>query len=236
MFCKIADLYTEVPAAGDLLPRCREYICSEEKSADIIIRTELFGDNLYKDSLTDDEWIYLKSGAQFYIQLLKQSGLMLHSSAVELDGRAFLFSGNCGAGKSTHTRLWQSVFAEKARIFNDDKPALRFNDGRWIAYGTPWCGKDSININMCAPVAGICFMVQAEENRIRRLTAAEAVQRIIAQTHRQFYKTENLDLMLKHVDNLIRHIPVFELENRPEPEAALLSYETMRCAAEEMGL
>ena len=29
---------------------------------------------------------------------------------------------------------------------------------------------------------------------------------------------------------------VFELENRPEPEAALLSYETMRYAAEEMGL
>ena len=47
---------------------------------------------------------------------------------------------------------------------------------------------------------------------------------------------ENLDLMLSHVDNLVERIPVFELENRPEPEAALLSYNTMRQAAEEIGL
>lgn len=34
-------------------------------------------------------------------------GFYLHSSAVELDGRAYLFSGKSGVGKSTHTRLWQ---------------------------------------------------------------------------------------------------------------------------------
>ena len=236
MRCKIADLFTEVPETGDLLPRCREYICKQEESADIIIRTELFGANLYKEKLSYNDWIYLKSGNQFYIHLLKHNGLMLHASAVEFDGRAFLFSGDCGAGKSTHTRLWQSVFGEKAQIFNDDKPALRFLNNKWYAYGTPWCGKDGININMRASLAGICFMKQAEKNRIRRIDFPEAVQRIIAQTTRQFYKLENLDLMLGHVDNLVRNIPVFELENRPEPEAALLSYETMRRAAEEMGL
>ena len=42
--------------------------------------------------------------------------------------------------------------------------------------------------------------------------------------------------MISHVDSLVRSMPVFELENRPEPEAAWLSYETMRNAAEEMGL
>ena len=42
--------------------------------------------------------------------------------------------------------------------------------------------------------------------------------------------------MLSHVENLVERIPVFELENRPEPEAALLSYNTMRKAAEEIGL
>ena len=39
--------------------------------------------------------------------------------------------------------------------------------------------------------------------------------------------------MLSLVDQLVRGIPIFELENRPEPEAAKLSYETMLRAAQE---
>ena len=161
---------------------------------------------------------------------------MLHASAVELDGRAYLFSGPCGMGKSTHTRLWQQTFGSAAQVFNDDKPALRCVDGKWYAYGTPWCGKDGININMKVPLAGICFLKQAPENRIRHLSPVEAVQKIISQTRRKFAQVENLDLMLRHVEKLAFEIPVFELENRPESEAALLSYETMRRKAEEIGL
>ena len=65
------------------------------------------------------------------------NGLMLHASAAALGGRAYLFSGPCGRGKSTHTRLWQQTFGEAVQVFNDDKPALRRLDGRWYAYGTP---------------------------------------------------------------------------------------------------
>jgi len=34
----------------------------------------------------------------------------------------------------------------------------------------------------------------------------------------------------------LEQIPVYELENRPEPAAAVLSYETMRRGALEAGL
>lgn len=235
MLCKIADLITEVPEEGDLVPRCREYLYNGTDGADVIIRTEDFRPNVW-EGLTGDNYVYMESGSRFYFQLLKHGGMMLHSSAVELDGKAYLFSADPGVGKSTHTRLWQQVFGERAHVFNDDKPALRCIDGKWYAYGTPWCGKDGININMKVPVAGICFMKQAQENKIRRLSQFEAAQRIIPQTKRRFRQEESLDLMLTHVNSLVREIPVFELENKPEPEAAQLSYETMRRAAEELGL
>lgn len=235
MKTKIAELIVDVPKAGDLVSRCREYLCDEKEGTDIVLRTDLFRENAWQ-AMDADMRIYMESGTHFYGNLLRFNGMMLHASAVELNGRAYLFSGNCGAGKSTHTRLWQQVFGQKARVFNDDKPALRLIEGRWIAYGTPWCGKDGININMCAPVAGICFMKQGQENRIRRLSHKEAVQRIIQQTIYHFKLVENLDLMLSHVDKLVRMLPVYELENRPEPEAVYLSYETMRVTAEEMGL
>lgn len=235
MKTRIADLIVEIPEAGDLLPRCKAYVCDQMEGTDIVLRTDLFHLEQWK-SLSEKDAIYLESGFHFYGNLLKYDGLMLHASAVELDGKAYLFSGNCGAGKSTHTRLWQKVYGGKARVFNDDKPALRFLDGVWYAYGTPWCGKDAININRKVPLAGICFMKQAGENRIRRLSKEEAVQKIIRQTMRKFIHLENLDRMLSHVDKLVRTVPVFELENKPDPEAAYLSYGTMRRAAEELGL
>ena len=163
------------------------------------------------------------------------NGLMLHASAAALGGRAYLFSGPCGRGKSTHTRLWQQTFGEAVQVFNDDKPALRRLDGRWFAYGTPWCGKDGINLNQKWPLGGICFLEKAQENRIRRLSPAEALPLILAQTTYRL-QPHSMELLLASLDSLLREIPVFLLENRPEEAAARLSFETMRRAAEEEGL
>jgi len=235
MLCKIAELIVEVPEAGDLGPRCREYLTDETLSADVVIRTEHFRSDAWK-GLSGNDYIYCESGSHFRFQLLQFGGIVLHASAVAVDDRVYLFSAPSGTGKSTHTGLWQQMFGERAKIINDDKPALRCIDGVWYAYGTPWCGKDSININTKGKLAGICFLKQAQENQIRRLSNGEAVQKIIWQTMKWFNKAESLDLMLARVDELVRQIPVFELENRPEIDAARLSYETMRKAAEEMGL
>lgn len=160
------------------------------------------------------------------------NGLMLHASAAALGGRAYLFSGPCGRGKSTHTRLWQQTFGEAVQVFNDDKPALRRLDGRWYAYGTPWCGKDGINLNQKWPLGGICFLEKSQENRIRRLSAAEALPLILAQTTYRL-PPQYMELLLASLDSLLREIPVFLLENRPEEAAARLSFETMRRAEEE---
>ena len=235
MLCRIADLVVLVPDAGGMAPRCGAYRCETAAIPDITIQADLYRQDAWPD-MTQDNVCYMESGVQFYGLLLRFQGLMLHSSAVELGGRAYLFSGPCGMGKSTHTRLWQQTFGSAAQVFNDDKPALRRLDGKWYAYGTPWCGKDGINQNKKVPLAGICFLKQAPENKIRQLSPMEASQRIISQTLRNFNFAQSLDLMLGHVEKLAFEIPVFELENRPEPEAARLSYETMRRKAEEIGL
>ena len=236
MRCKIADLNVEIPATGGLAARCEDYLWSDIGSAQITIREEDYEPHRYGENPSEEIVAYMEAARLMYKELLRFNGLYLHASAVALDGKAYLFSGPCGMGKSTHTGLWQQVFGEEAKVFNDDKPALRRLEERWYAYGTPWCGKDGININMKVPLAGICFLKQADENRIRRLSNPEALTRLLTQTLRKRLNAEELNLMLSHADKLIREIPIFELENRPEPEAARLSYETMRRAAEEAGL
>ena len=235
MRCSIADLIVEVPEAGGMAPRLGAYRTDVQGPADIVLSEERYRMDNWPQ-LSREDAVYLESGFAFYGNLLRFDGLYLHASAVELEGRAYLFSGPCGMGKSTHTRLWQQVFGDKAQVFNDDKPALRRLEGRWYAYGTPWCGKDGINLNRKVPLAGICFLKQAPENAIRRLNSVEAVSRFLTQTMRKFSNGANTALLLEHLDKLVREIPIFELENRPEPEAAMLSYQTMRRGAEEAGL
>jgi len=195
MKCKIADLTVEIPTSGGLASRTWEYLTHNETAVDFEISEDNYR-SLCWPNLSEEDMIYMESGFSFYGNLLRFNGLMLHSSAVALDGKGYLFSGPCGMGKSTHTRLWQSVFGDEAKVFNDDKPALRRLDGKWFAYGTPWCGKDHININMKVPLAGICFLKQSDENKIRRLTPQEATPLVISQTMRKFKQVEYLNLML----------------------------------------
>ena len=232
MLIRVADLFVEIPATGGMTSRCREYISNENAKADIIVCEKDYNPDRWPGASLDGA-AYMDSGFLFYRDLLAFDGLMLHASAIELDGKAYLFSGPSGIGKSTHTRLWLDIFGDRARLFNDDKPALRLIDGTWFAYGTPWCGKDGININMRAPLAGICFLKQGDENVIRRLYGGEAIISVISQTLRKFTDPKNKERMLELVGRLISDIPIFELYNRPEPEAARLSYETMRQGAKE---
>lgn len=232
MRCYIADLIVDIPEAGGMAPRCQAYLAERTGPADIRICQESYDLTSWN---TDDEALatYMESGVKFYGHLLRFNGMLLHASAVAMDGRAYLFSGPSGMGKSTHTRLWQQQFGDAAQIFNDDKPALRLLDGRWYAYGTPWCGKDGINQNCKFPLGGICFLKRGSKNAIRRLTAAEAVPLIYGQTMYRLHKPENALRLMNTADALIRMIPIFELACRPDSEAVLLSSRTMTVAAQE---
>lgn len=216
-----------------MAPRCKEYLTNDRRDADIILREEEYQKELWPD-WPYDAVCYMESCSIFYSRLLRFEGMLLHSSAIELDGKAYLFSGPSTVGKSTHARQWQKIFGDAVRVINDDKPALRFVDGCWYAYGTPWCGKDGINQNRKVPLGGICFLKQAPTNRIRRLASVEAVPLILSQTIYKIKNTEKLNCLLDTVDKLVRMIPVFELENLPNEEAALLCHKTMAAAAEEI--
>lgn len=231
MRCRIAELIVDLPEAGGLAPRCQAYLTNFSGAPDIVIHESDY-DLAPWEVPSYELACYLESGFHFYGHLLRFHGMMLHASAVEYKGNAYLFSGPSGMGKSTHTRLWQQVFGSDAQVFNDDKPALRLQDGTWYAYGTPWCGKDGINQNKKVPLAGICFLKRGTENRIRRLEGQEAIACLLSQTHRRFRLAINLDRLLTNLDALIRMIPVYELECLPNEEAARLSQKIM-CAGRD---
>ena len=230
MICKIADLIVDIPAAGGMTPRCQAYLTDQNLKPDIVLSADRYHPERYPNA--DYNMVcYMESAWAFYGNLVRFNGFYLHASAVEYEGKAYLFSGPSTVGKSTHTKLWQKVFGPSVQVFNDDKPALRLVDGTWYAYGTPWCGKDGINQNKKVPLAGICFLSQAKENRIYRLTGVDAIRHVLSQTMFRYWKAEDTQKLLQLLDDLLRNIAVYKLENLPNEAAAQLSYETMRPGA-----
>ena len=175
---------------------------------------------------TADVAEYMCTGAIFYRYLLDFGGLMLHSSAVVVDGKAYLFTADSGIGKSTHTKLLLEKFGDRAFILNDDKPALRLEDDGWFAYGTPWSGKHDISVNTRVPVAGIAVVERGAENRIEPFDGIQAVHAILKQANRP-KSAECRVKLLELMDKLITQVPIWKLQCNMEPEAAEVSYKAM---------
>lgn len=224
-FYKIANLTIRMSSFGRTVTQAEPYRC-EPAQPDIIIQSDWQALQKAQPHLSDEDCEYLCTGGSFYRQLLNFDGMLLHASAVVLDGYAYLFSAPCGTGKSTHTRLWLKVFGDRAYILNDDKPALRFEDGAWYAYGTPWSGKHDISTNIRVPVAGICFLRQAKENTIRPFSGPKAIFALLEQTARPAGPQLRGQLMML-LDKLLTNLPVWEMGCNMDPQAAQVSYEAM---------
>lgn len=211
-----------------MISRSEKYL-SDEKSPDLIIpqipvsELERLMSNPGIDEASAEN---IFTADYFYTALLKFGGFMLHSSAVEVDGKAYLFSAPSGTGKSTHTSQWLKLFGDKARIINDDKPAIRFVDGIPHAYGTPWSGKSDLNVNIGVPVQGICVLQRSESNFIEPLDEGTAVYSILNQTIRPS-KADYMDSLLTLLDKVISTVPVWRMGCNISTQAAQTAYDAM---------
>ena len=173
---------------------------------------------------------YLESLALFrklcdYILTYRQ-GIIFHSSAVAVDGKAYLFTAPSGTGKSTHARLWREMLGSRAVMINDDKPIIRFIDGKFYVYGTPWNGKHRLDTNARAEIAAICEIRQGKVNKIRKISPSEMLMVVFNQTIRPA-ESEKMENLLGIIDKLLTSVPLYRLECDISEEAAKTSYDAM---------
>ena len=153
---------------------CQDYL-TEKCTADIIQVTH---EEIERENEDGKNWSlgYLESLAiyrKICEKLLEENIILFHCSAIEIDGKALLFTAPSGTGKSTHTRLWREVFGDRVTMINDDKPLLfipKNTNGEMSdnvkVYGTPYAGKDGLQTNTSASVSAIIVLHQAKENTI----------------------------------------------------------------------
>ncbi len=203
-----------------------------EEEADIQIKldNEFYEERVRESAfpVTIDSVEYVYTGEAFHRYLLHHQGCMLHSSAVVVDGYAYLFSADSGTGKSTHTSLWLKHFGENAFIINDDKPTLRKTDQTWYVYGTPWSGKTNTNVNTKVKLGAIVFLERAKQNWIEKLEIQKAIPKFFGQTTRKHNREENMDFVLESMGKILAETPVYQMGCDISDEAVTMAYEKIR--------
>ena len=226
----IADLKVGLDCQSRTMQRAEKYLYSDlSGTPDFIIKTSAEEIKaIVKPEWTEEVKAYVYEGKLFYQELINNyNGMMIHSSAIVVDGNAYLFSAPSGTGKSTHTSFWLKRFGDRAYILNDDKPAVRVLDDGVFAYGTPWSGKCDISVNKKARVAGICFLERDKENWIKPMSEPEKVINMYHSSIRKIEKPLAIKLF-QIISQIIERVPIYKMGCTPTEEAAELAYETMR--------
>lgn len=91
-------------------------------------------------------------------------------------GRAFLFAGRSGAGKTTITRL----APPDARLLTDEISYVRREVEGYVASGAPFAGElAQPGENLRAPLALIYLLAQGPENRVEPVSPADAARALL---------------------------------------------------------
>ena len=173
---------------------------------------------------------YLESLALFRMicdyALEKGNGIIFHSSAVMVDDNAYLFTAPSGTGKSTHARLWRELLGDRAKMVNDDKPIIRYVDGAFYVYGTPWRGKHALGGNCRAKLKAICHLYQSKDNVIKKASVPAMLGVILNQTMRP-NNEQSMDKLLGLISKMLQSVSIYSLGCNMQLDAAKLSYTTM---------
>ena len=181
----------------------------------------------FKPRVFTDPFLERAAIQRAFAEYLFDHGILLfHGSAIAVDGKGYLFTAHSGTGKSTHTRLWQQTFGDRAVMVNDDKPFLELReDGVWL-HGSPWSGKHGLDSNICVPLQGLCILVRGKENHIAPIGAQEALPMLQKQAYRPL-AAEKESAFLQLTGQLSRSASLWKMACTKEPAAAQIAFDAM---------
>jgi hypothetical protein len=147
--------------------------------------------------------------------LAKQGGFLLHSASAIRNGKASLFAGVSGAGKTTISRL----APPDATLLTDEISYVRKSksDDGYIAYGTPFTGElAKLGENVSAPVAALYLLAQGPENRIDPVPVANAGRGLLANMLFFAEDQEMVHWAFQAACDFVHRVPVHRLTFMPD--------------------
>jgi hypothetical protein len=146
-------------------------------------------------------------------RLAAVGGLLLHAAGIVRGGRAYIFFGHSGAGKTTVSQL----SGDADFLLSDDISLLTRESGGYVAHSVPFRGplrERQVGERRSYPVAGLFQLVKAQRVRLSPILPARATAAVLSCMP---FVTDRLlpgDTagVMDQVRAALRELPVFELE------------------------
>lgn len=231
-YIKIAKLLVQVNNHYDLIRQhCQPYLVEPYREPDLVMEADekeiAFGKAWFLQhehtEITDAASEFSRAPYTIYPQLPQFDALWLHSAVMEMDGEGYAVTAPSGYGKTTHARLCPG----KARIINGDNPIFRKENEDFMAYGTPFCGKEGYQVNIGVPLRGFCYLKHGEANSIRRLEPSLAFGQLMREYQGRF-TPQNQEKYMELLQHFAEKVPVYVLTCNMDAEAAVVAYEGMK--------
>ncbi len=172
------------------------------------LRGEVFGDysNLHKSPVYPILHVDIIIYANW---LAKTNDIILHAAGISKEGRGYCFVGASGSGKSTlaaHLNTMPDI-----QVLGEDQVVLRYLDGQFWIFGTPWHENPEMCTSDWAPLERIFFLNRNAALDLERLSAPDGITRILQTAFIPYYRTEVMPGILERLSLLAEHIPFFAL-------------------------
>jgi hypothetical protein len=226
---KIADLNIKInPLYPDTEKRISPYLCDSVDfdfdascTAEEFERKKAESENGCTDENIEGAVILTKIAKTV---LTSYGGCFFHSSCLEIDGEAYMFTALSGTGKSTHTRNWRRLFRGRVTMINDDKPIIRKLNGRYTVCSTPWMGKSDIGCNMSVPIKAIYVLRRGDSNSAVEVRPVEVFRELMEATLLPETR-DDMGKLLDLFDGLFTGVKLFLLTCTPDIESAQVAYD-----------
>lgn len=104
--------------------------------------------------------------------------------------------------------------------------------GEFVAYGTPYCGKENWGQNTSVPLRAICFIERCEPGEPDRLSRLEDDSEVVARIMNQILMPHDPALAVRQLDlldRLVNSAPFYVLRCTPTPAAFDAAFQMTLC-------
>jgi hypothetical protein len=147
------------------------------------------------------------------LALAREGSFLVHAASAVRNGRAFLFAGASGAGKTTISRL----APKDAILLTDEISYVRTHEGGYFAFGTPFAGElAKSGKNVSAPIAALYLLAKGPENRIEPVGPVDAIRALLESILFFAEDPELVKSVFQAACEFVRCVPIYCLAFVPD--------------------
>ncbi len=134
-------------------------------------------------------------------------GLLIHSSCVIENGKAHIFSGQSGAGKSTAAKL-----SYPRSLLSDEATLVKVTPKDVQIFNSPFRSEiEADSFNGQIPLSSIQILYQALQNKREKVAKSDAFFQLIDKVFFWPHSKEETSTIIKLMTYLVKQVPMYEL-------------------------